>query len=539
MDETPKVLLIGIDGGTFRVLEPGIKANKLPTFKQIIETGSSGILHSTIPPATIPAFPTLMTGKNCGKHGIFDFMGEIDGQSTLMDSTRIVGKTLWRVLSDNGKKSIVVNVPLTYPPETIDGIIVTGMLTPLGKDYTHPKELMKKLDELTGGYPVQFDSGIVDRNPSQFLPQLHQMLNNRETAINFLLECWKWDFFCVLFRATDIVSHFRWAKQDEVLSIYEHIDEILKELLSRYPNAYVFVFSDHGFGPYQKDFHINLFLQKLGLLKIREKKNSMPRMSKEPERGEKKKQRLARLLGRMGVYRSRLRNIIPSRLWRIIRKISGSSFRQLILASNFEVDISQSKAYFSSTVTAETQSITLNAASPEEYDRLVERLKTELTNLKDPDTGTPVVRKIFHRTDIYNGPFVDQAPDLIMLLSEGYKATTTLSGKNIFEPLSHLRGTHDINGVFLAKGPACKPKNHITDISIQDLSPTILHLLNVPIPDDVDGVVKKEIFLEDSDPAIREPKFFKTTDKRRKPTHLTKQEQEEIKDRLRNLGYID
>jgi hypothetical protein len=265
----------------------------------------------------------------------------------------------------------------------------------------------------------------------------------------------------------------------------------------------------------------------------------MPRMSKEPERGEKKKQRLARLLGRMGVYRSRLRNIIPSRLWRIIRKISGSSFRQLILASNFEVDISQSKAYFSSTVTAETQSITLNAASPEEYDRLVERLKTELTNLKDPDTGTPVVRKIFHRTDIYNGPFVDQAPDLIMLLSEGYKATTTLSGKNIFEPLSHLRGTHDINGVFLAKGPACKPKNHITDISIQDLSPTILHLLNVPIPDDVDGVVKKEIFLEDSDPAIREPKFFKTTDKRRKPTHLTKQEQEEIKDRLRNLGYID
>lgn len=539
MDETPKVLLIGIDGGTFRVLKPGIKANKLPTFKQIIETGSSGILRSTIPPATIPAFPTLMTGKNCGKHGIFDFMGEIDGESTLMDSTKIVGKTLWRVLSDYGRKSIVINVPLTYPPETIDGIIVTGMLTPLGKNYTHPTSLMKKLEELTRGYPVQFDSGIADSDPSEFLPQLHEMLKKRRTAINFLIKKWKWDFFCVLFRATDIISHFRWANQDEVLSIYAHIDEVLKELISNYPNAYVFIFSDHGFGPYQKDFHINLFLQKLGLLKIREKENSMPRLSRETEKGVTKERRLARLLGRMGVYRSRLRNIIPSRLWRIIRKISGSSFRQLIMASNFEVDISQSKAYFSSTVTAETQSITLNSATPEEYERLVKRLKKELTNLRDPNTGTPVVREVFHRNDIYNGPFVNQAPDLIMLLSEGYKATTTLSGKSIFEPLSHLRGTHDINGVFLAKGPTCKPKYHITDISIQDLAPTILHLLNVPIPVDVDGVVKKEIFLEDSDPAKREPKFFKTTDERRKPTHLTKQEQEEIKDRLRNLGYID
>jgi predicted AlkP superfamily phosphohydrolase/phosphomutase len=539
MDETPKVILIGIDGGTFRVIKPGIKARRLPTFERIVETGISGVLRSTIPPATIPAFPTLMTGKNCGKHGIFDFMGEVNGESTLMDSTRIVGKTLWRVLDDHGKKSIVVNVPLTYPPENIDGIIVTGMLTPLRKDYTHPKSVMKKLKELTGDYPVQFNSGIAYTNPSQFLPQLHQMLEKRRTAIRFLMDNWKWDFFCVLFRATDIVSHFRWDKQDEVLSIYEHIDEILNELTSNHPNAYVFVFSDHGFGPYLKDFHINLFLQKLELLKIRERKDSIQRKSEESQKGAKKEQRLARLLGRMGVYRSRLRNIIPSKLWRIIRRFAGSSFRQLILASNYEVDISQSKAFFSSTVTAETQSITLNPSSPEEYEGLVERLKDELLNVKDPETGAPVVRKVFHRNDIYMGPFVDQAPDLILLLSEGYKATTTLSGKNIIEPLSRPKGTHDIEGIFLAKGPTCKPNYNITNISIQDLAPTILHLLKVPIPDDVDGAVKTEIFLEASEPAKRKPQYFKTTDERRKPTHLTKQEQEEIKERLRNLGYID
>ncbi|MFX0168070.1 MAG: alkaline phosphatase family protein [Candidatus Hodarchaeota archaeon] len=539
MDATPRVLLIGIDGGTFRVIRPGISSGKLPAFQQIIETGISGVLRSTIPPATIPAFPTLMTGKNCGKHGIFDFMGKKDSKTILMDSTQITGKTLWRILSDFGKKCIVVNVPLTFPPENIDGIIISGMLTPIGRDFAHPKQLMEELDNLTGGYPVQFDSSIADTNPSQFLPKLHELLTKRHTAIRYLMQKGEWDLFVALFRATDIVAHHRWADQKGVLSIYEHVDRILGELLLEYPNTHLFIFSDHGFAPYKKDFHINLYLNQLGLLTIQQKHRKEKRLQETTKIKPIQAERFASVLARMGIYRSRLRNIIPPPLWNKLRKLAGPSFRRYISPSHLEVDEKRSKAYFSPTFTAETQSITINASTSEEYEELVNKLKKAFSDLKDPESGNSVVNAVFHRRDIYTGPFVDNAPDLILLLSEDYKATKTLSGKNILERLSQIKGTHERSGVFMAKGGWIKAGHSISEIDLQDITPTILHLFDLPIPDDVDGEVKEEIFLADSDPAKRKPKFYTSKDEKRRQVQLSKQEEEEIKDRLRSLGYID
>jgi predicted AlkP superfamily phosphohydrolase/phosphomutase len=203
------------------------------------------------------------------------------------------------------------------------------------------------------------------------------------------------------------------------------------------------------------------------------------------------------------------------------------------------VDLSQSKAYFSKTVTAETQSITLNASSKQEYDELFKLIKQKLEAFVDPESGGKVVKRMFHRSELYDGPYTNQAPDIIMILEEGYKGTTTLSGSRIIEQLPITRGTHSIDGVFLAKGLHLRKDFKLSQITLQDLAPTLLHLFGLPIPEDVDGKVKKEIFQPNSPPYRREPQFYSPKLESREAKPLTKGEEEEVLERLRDLGYLD
>ncbi len=181
----------------------------------------------------------------------------------------------------------------------------------------------------------------------------------------------------------------------------------------------------------------------------------------------------------------------------------------------------------------------LNTESQEEYAKLVEIVKKQLTKVRDPQTGKPVVKEIFHRDEIYHGPYLNQAPDIIMLLEEGYKATTTLSGTKIIEDVSILQGTHEREGIFIAAGPTIVQNIKIDEIHIQDLAPTILHLMQVRIPDNVDGKVRKELFKKNSAPFINEPQYFKSKIEIRRPKPLSLSDEEKIKARLRNLGYLD
>ena len=539
MNEKPKVFLIGLDGGTFRVINPAIAAGKLPNLSQLIETGTRGVLISTIPSATIPAFPTLMTGMNPGKHGVFDFMQTKGAESKLVNGTDIQGQTLWRVLSDQGRKCIVMNIPLTYPPEAINGIVISGMMTPEGQPFTHPPDITKKLETLTEGYPVRFDSSIVERNPKQFVYNLHEMLRKRRKAIHYLLNQTEWDLFAILFRATDIVQHHLWQDKNAVVGIYQDIDEIIGDLVKREPEATFILFSDHGFGPLQRSFHVNIYLKSIGLLTVKAQQPSPEAFRKTKANQPTREVIIERTLKRLGFTRTRVRSFLPPKISRVVNRFLGARIRRYVPATHIEVDVENSKAYFSKTVTAETQSIILNAKTSDEYSNLVTTVKKKLSEVCDPQTGKPVVKAIFHRSEIYHGPFVEQAPDLIMLLEEGYKATTTLAGTQIIEAVSVLKGTHSIEGIFMAAGPDIKQKAQVSEINIQDLAPTILHLMQTSISKDVDGKVRKEIFNKDSQPFQQKPRYFKPEVRKRTAKPLSKKEEDEIKERLRSLGYLD
>ena len=535
--EPSEVLLIGIDGGTFKILQPGIASGQFPTFKKLILEGASGVLTSTIPPATSPAFPTLMTGKNPGKHGVFSFItvGETKRHCNAVD---IAGKTLWQILSDHGKKSLVVNIPLTWPPEKIDGVMVTGMMTPPGSDYTYPPELAKMLDEVAQGYPVTFNPKFWEASPKKFLKEIHNLIDKQYKALSYLMDNYEWSLLAYLFRATDIASHNLWGNaHQDVMGVYEHVDSVIGEITKKTPNAHVFIFSDHGFGDYFKNFNLNLYLKAIGLLV---EQRTLP-ISKTPRKkaGKSSANPVSTVLAKLGLYRSHFRAVLPRRLLVLMRRIFSQRFRKFFPISHLEVDKHRSKAYYER-VLLENPSITLNASNKQEYEALVKRLKTELSALRDPDTGESVISEIYHRNEVVHGPYVERAPDIIILLNEGYKASTTLVGSQIIEETGKTMGAHDINGIFIAKGPFIRRSYKVNGIHIRDLAPTILHLLGLPIPEDLDGKMKGEIFIPNSPPAKRAPEFYvPVVEEREAPRQLTAEEKDEITSRLKKLGYID
>ena len=138
-----RVLLFGIDGLAFRVLDPMIEQGLLPNFKRIRDTGVQGILKSTTPPMTPPAWMTISTGLPPAAHGVYDFWSydkDEQGQPQAHIVThRKGGKAIWNLLSDWGKRVIVANIPITYPPEPVNGILVSGYMAPdTNSNITYP-----------------------------------------------------------------------------------------------------------------------------------------------------------------------------------------------------------------------------------------------------------------------------------------------------------------------------------------------------------------------------------------------------------------
>lgn len=133
-----RVLVIGIDGATFDLIGPWAAGGQLPYLAQLMVEGVHGPLESTLPPVTSPAWPSFATGKNPGKHSVFDFIRPLGGQFDLVNATSIKARTLWQILSDAGRRVGVVNVPVTYPPAPLNGFIVSGLPSPKTAEITYP-----------------------------------------------------------------------------------------------------------------------------------------------------------------------------------------------------------------------------------------------------------------------------------------------------------------------------------------------------------------------------------------------------------------
>lgn len=537
----PRVIILGLDGATFDLLLPWVREGKLPYLAQLIKMGTRGELTSTIPPYTAAAWVSLATGENPGKHGIADFWCYAPGgMRTLVNSTSIRAPAIWSLLSDLERHACVVNVPLTYPPSPLNGLMVSGMMTPnRGVTYTYPPGLQAELQHVVGDYmPDPYASVSQD---ARFLRNALYWINQTEAANRYLWARDEWDLFFTVIQAPDPIQHQFWRFLDPthpyhrpkeaaqyqalLLACYQAMDEAIGRRLDWLDErTTLFVVSDHGFGPAHKYFYVNRFLADLGLLVFDEQRAW-------PMRG--------RLMHRVRDF-VRVLDVLNVR-WRLLDNRQREALRHhLDMASTPPLDWACTRAFYGG-LTGE--GIYLNVSHMDSYETTRDLIIVALKQLRDPETGEPVVEAVYRREEIYHGPWVHLMPDIVFSIGDRpYLPSERFSAESVIEPIAQHEGggRHRSNGVLLMAGPHIRRGHWLSGAHIVDVAPTVLYTLDLPIPADMDG----RVLLEAVDPsyvASHPVRHEVSTGKSHiEPRSVyAKEDQKQVEERLRALGYLD
>ncbi len=559
-----RVVVIGLDGGSFRTLRPWLEDGSLPNLKELIAEGTSGPLTSVVPPETATAWSSFMTGKNPGKHGVFGFTAKerATGRIVPVSAASRTGRTLWDLLSDAGKTSLVLNVPTTYPPRPIKGVLISGFLTPKGKrDFVYPPSLLQEIEERFGPYPLYmrtyFSADLSDANAERFLEELHEELRIKFEVLHDLMDRNSPDFTMFHLWGTDRVQHDLWSVIDDAHPTYDAafaakyqprvagyfaaVDAEIGRLRARLDrDSTLFIMSDHGFGPIHKTIDLNVWLLEQGYIHI--KKSLLSRIRFRLWKMGFTYEVLIRFLLKLMRFGLRLPDLSPADTVNMVRENSLNP-----LLSLNDVDWSRTRAYSRMGM----GQIVLNVEGREEhgwikggeaYRRIRDEIVSSLRDMRDPETGRPIKGEIYTREDIYHGPHLEEAPDITFLPLEDDTMASALMGfttRRWIVDNAFLFGNHRMDGILIAHGKHVRSGVTMEDARLIDLAPTVLHLLGEKIPRDMDGQVLAEMLTE----PLARPESIRWTDTDEASgggtsSGMTPEEEATILERLKQLGYI-
>lgn len=495
-----KIAVFGIDGGTLSLIEQW--KEELPTFKRIIEGGVYGELLSTVPALTSPAWPCMFTGKNPGKLGIYDFLKlELSEghMPRVIDSTDYHSSSLWKILNDYGKKTGLLNVPVTYPAHKINGFVVCGVGAPeiAGIKYTYPSELKKTLDEVVGDYEITSKILLTLYNQEEkCLLSANEILGKRVQAAKYLINNYPCDLFVCAFFMMDFIQHYFWRHMDvshpkhiagskyknAIKDFYKRIDEAIAMLIGELPaDTNIFIVSDHGFGSCYGGFSLNKWLENNGYLKF---KHSMHHKRTSDRLRDVRDVILPHLSTKII---QRMVKIIPQKIANKMTASGESEDRMFNLYR--DVDWDKTRAYALGTSTGGI--FVRNVGG--EYEKIREEIIDKLCAINDP-YGKPLGMRIIKKEEIYSGKYFNQAPDIFIELGSS-KYYPMAFGDDTFWIDYAISGSHIPQGLFMAYGRDIKQEGtKLSDLKIYDITPTILYAMNTPIPEDMDGRVLDEIF---------------------------------------------
>ncbi len=494
-DNHQRVILVGLDGATWNVIKPLVEKNKLPAFQQLIQKGVSAEFRSTIPPISPSAWNSIYTGVTPAKHSIFSFVKRTKNSYfyqpiSANDRTAV---PLWRHISNYGKRVIALNLPFSYPPDKINGIVTTGLGTPSRTaDFIYPPEYRDSLLKQFPEFDVDFNEDllVMTSDVNRFLHQIESVTDAQIDMAKYLMHHEQWDLFFPVFRATDVIQHYFWDNEELIYTYYKKFDDLLAYLLdSTDDNRTVMLCSDHGFGRVDTYVYINNVLQQMGLITIKPKRTPQI-INAEFIQG------LMLKLGLRNLVWKLKRNPL---IEKVLKFIPSSAYSYL-----FQVDWAATKAFFYETSDGAIY-INMEGREPdgsvttEEYESVRRLIIENLKSLKDPVTGRNIIKQIFTREELYGGK-CETAPDIILLKNDGFRLVGYNDNGNIFQEPVHgaatRPGDHTEYGVFLASGNDIKEGDHVT-AEVYDIAPTIYHILGIPIPTNVDGNVL-DIFKADS-----------------------------------------
>jgi len=510
-----RTAIIGLDGGTFDIIEPMIEQGRLRTIAAMMKTGSSGCLTSTILPLSATAWSSFATGKNPGKHGIYDFSRRVKETYRQQPTTRFDrrSRALWNYASDAGKKCVVINVPLTYPPEKINGVMISGFPYPeRRRDFAYPKEILDEIERELGITSLHKPSPhfLKEGEERKLIEEMLATTQKQVEVINYLLRKKEdWDLFVTVFDATDVVSHFFWRYIDPkhpnydaekakdfgplFYDIYDSMDRAIGAIANNFsPSDHIFVISDHGFGPVYYAVYMNNWLMK----------NNYLRLKKNLGTGTRK------LLFNFGIttdslFRSaKALNLVGSRTFTYSTKSRKIELAKKVTLSLDDIDWDSTLVYSYGNygqffLNVEGREPNGKVKPGKQYEDLVLELISKLKELRDPKTGKVIFDRIYRKDQIYSGPYAVAAPDIVFLDSSmTYRAHRMFEfgNRNMIAPDPIYSASHRMEGILVASGAdiVCKKSS----ANIIDLCPTILYLLGVPIPPDVDGRVLTDILSE-------------------------------------------
>ena len=514
-----KVMVIGLDGATWDLLKPWAAEGALPTVKKLMENGVWGTLESTIPPVTGPAWTSFSTGKNPGKHGVFDFVKIENNSLRLCQSKDVRSETIWDILSKRGLKSVVIGLPLSFPPSSdFNGVMVSDFLYP--RKEIAPKSKTGYIEN----YRV-FPNLLLMGTPADLLDDMVETAKSQVEAAKELFVRETWDFYFFYFFATDGVAHHFWKDMRDTTTrgqaakgIFHIADEFLHWVLDEMDaEDTLLIMSDHGFADCPFKINLNNIFMEKGLLRTQGRDTSEDAtLGKHivEKFGKRRATALRKSLLSLSSYR---------RAKHIPRRIFEGLFGGAKADHNARIDFDGSKVFVA---TSESMSVYVGEMEGAKRAGIVEEIVETLRELEY--RGQRVFKEVLLKDGVYSGPFTESSPD-ILLIPNGFYISSVL-GDDVYGEFD--KGAwHDLRGVFLAYGSNIKTSSQeLSKLKIYDIAPTILHMFGLPIPKDMDGQVLREIFDEKSDLAKRETVYQEAE---------AKDEKQRIKEKIERLNAHD
>jgi predicted AlkP superfamily phosphohydrolase/phosphomutase len=446
---------------------------------------------------------------------------------------------LWDLLGDRGYRCGIVNNPIAYPPRPVNGYMVAGFRAPsVRHGYTWPPELRERLDQVAGGYEIDLPAAL---DPDELVANALRVMAKRQKVFMHLLLNKPTDFFLGVFTVTDRVCHHLLNQSREgILPLYRALDANLASIKERLrPEDRLLVVSDHGFIRRTHGFLINQWLVDQGYLKLKPGQDRLERVGLTVKR-------LRDARDRWGLKDSRLAARILGFLNRYLPfgTLEGEGRSIIDLIKRDRIDWARTRAV------AIPDGIYLNTldrplgivSTGEEVQKLRAEIRNRLQQVYAPSLGRRLRIRTYSPEELYWGPHVDRAPDILWSI-EDWSWGTIWNMSNSAAWFAKLElAHHHPDGMFMALGPGIGPGARISGAEIIDLAPTILQLMGVPIPTGMDGQVLEQI-MSSKGKAHRRIHLSGEACPARVPASEIHQSRDgnelAVWERLRGLGYLD
>lgn len=478
------LLIIGFDGGDFTLVKTLLESGELDNLGKIYSRGMFSKLISTEIPITPCAWTSMLTGKNPGKHGIWDFVTPPPTGSEVVTAEDVTEPTIFDLISPELSVGSL-NVPVTFPPEAVSGTTVSGMLTPTVEQCSNDSKVIDLLQK--SDYTIEVPLSYNGENEEDLLDECKYTLNKRTNVAVDLINEWDFDVFMPVFTVGDRVSHWFWKYhnpdhpdhtsspyESAITNIYRRIDRSIGQVLSAaggLNDVNVIVVSDHGFTSLSHGLNVNQKFIEDGVLSI--KSSCKSRLKYKMNQAGVTPENLYSLLDR-GSFTETIKEFADNP-----EKADVREFFDGIFFSFEDVNLTQSAAFSSMTY---GPIFLIDETRKEEVIASLEGIYHQ---------GTKVISDIYDTDDLYTGNELANGPDIVFQTKNmnflPHRYFEFGSNSVVTDPFNKESGYHDIEGIFLAAGPKVKPKGNGQQASIYDVAPTVLSGIGVDIPGDIDG----------------------------------------------------